>query len=224
MPTLPIKLKKIILLLAAASLNTVAMDAAKAANLFADRSNFAAQLKNVITDDYENPAYQFSMSNAEMSAVRNETRYVSTAFLNLSLIPEYDVGQHGYCAGCNGSYLMDFSATSIQQTGGVFGVGFDYVSNGAPATVYVRYVDGTSENIALGTTDWGFFGLTSSHLIQSLAFGLPDGGATDQIYVMQDNLTIGQSIAAVPEPTEALMLSAGLLALAVARRRQSKAS
>lgn len=224
MLTVANKLKTIVRLLAAASLTTVAMDAANAASLFTDRGTFEAQLKNVIIDDYEHPAYQFSMSDAQMSAVRNETRYVSTAFLNTSLVPEYDVGQHGYCAGCNGSYLMDFSATSIQQSGGVFGVGIDYVSNGAPATVYVRYADGTSENIALGTTDWGFFGLTSARRIQSLAFGLSDGGSTDQIYVMQDNLTIGQSIAAVPEPTEALMLAAGLLALAVARRRQNKAS
>lgn len=224
MPNIQTRLKKIALLAAAIGLQAVALDASSATTVYTNRSSFEAQLKDIVVDDYEHPAYQFKMTDAQMNAVRNETRYTSTLFYNTSLIPEYENGQHGYCAGCNGSYKMDFSATSISQSGGVFGVGIDYVSNGEAATVSVRYADGTSENIALTSTEWGFFGLTSSLMIQSLAFGVADGADASKMYLMQDNLSIGQSIAAVPEPAEALMLSAGLLAIAVARRRQHKAS
>lgn len=210
-----------------AGMSTSQLSYAQAAQHYTDRSSFEATLSRIIVDDYENPAYHFFMNNAQFSAVRNETRYTSTYFDNLALLAPMNAAQtdHGYCAGCNGSYRLDFSSTSIaNQQGGIFGFGMDYESSEAPVTALITYADGSTENMALPSTPWGFFGVTSARSISSVAFGLADGVPSSAIYLVQDNLTIGQAVSAVPEASELTMLVSGLTALAyLSRRRKARA-
>ena len=190
---------------------------AEAATLFNDRSLFETNLGSWIVDDYEDPAYQIGdrgngptldiHTNASMSDILGETSYESTGWSNHNLIVTWDSNSN-YCAGCNGSFLLDFTSTSMGNSLGVFGVGFD-IERGTDYYGFVTYGDGTTEDFALpGST--AFWGLTSDSLISSIHLGLSGGGSTTSRsgYLQIDNLTIG-SKTKVPEPSAIL----GLLAL-----------
>src|SRR6476659_3821144 len=56
-----------------------------------------------------------------------------------------------YCAGCNGSFILDFRHTSVGTSKGVYGVGFDFVNNGPPLyspqyTAFITFGDKSSVN------------------------------------------------------------------------------
>lgn len=192
-----------------------------------NRVDFSAGLSAYIVDDYENPNYRHgdridaptldAFSDAAMTHVVGETSYKTTGFANLNLM----VGStdHHYCAGCNGSFLLDFSSTSLTQGSGVSAVGFDFFKSSAYFAT-VSYGNGAIDNFQLSIGD-GFWGITSNQVIKSIHFGLLDGKSTTSGYLEIDNLTLGQ-IATVPEPGSVALLGLGLLGLVVGRRRLNR--
>lgn len=172
---------------------------------YSDRASFEAALGTKIVDDYENAGYVFNQSDAGMTAVLGETAYRTTGFLDHNLIFDSGGDQH-YCAGCNGSFELDFTATSVSGANGVFGVGFEFFNAGNPQyNAFITFGDGTTSNIPLALVSFAapltaFFGVTSDDLIQKIHFGLATGGTTTSGSFGLDNLTIGDS-GVVPEPT-----------------------
>ncbi|QJR34142.1 PEP-CTERM sorting domain-containing protein [Gemmatimonas groenlandica] len=187
---------------------------------YTDRASYEAQLGTMVIDDYSNPNYAFLQSNLAMSAVLGETRYTSTAFQNWNLVPN-----GYYCAGCNGSFRMDFRNTTVSSGGlGVYGVGFDFFNEESlPYSAYITFGDGTTTNLQLASAsnaDRGFFGVTSEKLVATVDIGLANGGTTQEGSYGQDNLTIGAmgSSTVVPEPSTVVLLAAGLAGLGFAGR------
>jgi hypothetical protein len=202
-----------------------------AATLYSDRATFTTVLGAHTTDDYERAGYQAGdktnlpafdiFSDTGMSAVFGQTRYKSTTFANRNYLQNFAVDTY-YCAGCNGSFILDFTSTSYGSASGVYGVGFDYASQGA--TLFITYGDGSTEDIALadkGYTPTTFFGLTDTRLLKSIAFGLSGGGAFSGAAGSAgiDDLTIG-SAAAVPAPATLALSFLSLAALVAFKRRQ----
>jgi hypothetical protein len=206
---------------------------------FSGRALFDSFLSTKIVDDFSAPGYTFLQSDAAMSAVRGETRFTSTAFSNLNL-----VNGGAYCAGCNGSFLMNFVNSSLSSGAGVFGVGFDV--NYDPGSNYVAYAtfgDGSTANLGLGA-GVGFFGLTSSSMIASIHLGLQNGGSSTGGYTVIDNLTLGRGTApvpqvqlqslsnletafgppstTVPEPASVALMAAGMMGLGLAQWRRRR--
>lgn len=193
---------------------------------YGNRTAFEATLGTIVRDDYENPGYSFHQLDAGMSAVLGETRYTATGHLNNNLVPTDSTPQHYYCAGCNGSYLMDFTSTSVSGGGGVFGVGFDYF-NGDGLVLYhafVTFADNSTADFALNQVSFGnfnFFGITSNQLIKTMHLGLANGGTTVLGSFGQDNLTLGNNGQKVPEPATLTLMGLGLAGLNLFRRRKA---
>lgn len=164
-----------------------------------NRALFEAELLpvGILTDDYSPasgyPAGWGIYNNATMNGFFGETEYFTTGFSNWNIIQSGE----NYCAGCNGSYRLNFQNTSVSIGGvGVFGAGIDILFNQSslPYHAFVTYGDGTTEDIPL-PVGASFFGLTSFDLIESIHFGLINGGTTKSGSFGQDNLTIGPSLA-----------------------------
>jgi hypothetical protein len=207
-----------------AGLALVALSApAGAAVIYTDRTTFENQLTNIITDGYDAADYTSSSYNdADMSAVIGETKYMSTGFTNLHLIVSGGV----YCSGCNGSYLLDFTATSIGTSDGVFGVGLDVFDgqNVFGTTAFVTFGDGSTMNYGIPDID-AFWGITSDLLISTIHFGLVDGGTNTNDSVQRmahDNLTIGTQAQRLPEPGSLAVFGLGLAGLGLIRRKRAK--
>lgn len=183
--------------------------------IYTDRSLFEASLGASVIDDYSNPGYVSKQSNAYMSSVLGETEYTSTGFipfaevnLVVDLLPQPN---SYYCAGCNGSFVLSFTSTSVGTPDGVFGVGFDFFNNISPLlyNAFVTFGDNSQQNIPLPYADYSnffdsFFGITSSLSVKSISFGLPNGQPTNQGSFGIDNLTIGS-----PVPGPLPLLGAG---------------
>ncbi|RYZ84046.1 MAG: hypothetical protein EOO68_32140, partial [Moraxellaceae bacterium] len=98
------------------------------------RATFTTGLSSYLIDDYEDPGYRHgdridttsldAFSDTAMTRVVGETSYKTTGFNNLNLM--VGTTNHHYCAGCNGSFLLDFSTTSLTQNNGVSAIGFDF--------------------------------------------------------------------------------------------------
>lgn len=214
------------------SLGLISAESASALSIFNDRANFQSQLGNSITDDYESAGYKTGdivdtpdldiFTNAAMDSVLGEAKYQTTTpygnnGYNLVLGSE----NRSYCAGCNGSFILDFTQASVGSASGVFGVGLDILVNSAslPYSAFVSFGDGSTQNFALSPGSQ-FFGITDNSLIKSINFGLPNGGSTTSGAFQIDNLTIG-SAQATAVPTPALL--PGLIGLGAAALRKRKA-
>ena len=170
----------------------------QAYTLFDNSTAFQSQLDTLIIDDYSNPGYKQDsqvvniLSNTEMSSVLGETQYLTTGFNNLNIILGID--NQVYCAGCNGSFLLNFTQTSVGTTLGVFGAGFD-ILYAMDYFAHVTFGDNSTQDFSLvGKT---FFGMTSELNIKSFNIGLPGGQATTIGRIAIDNLTIGSSCGSI---------------------------
>lgn len=205
---------------------------AHAAIIYSDQADFEATLGNSFIDDYSDDAYRRgdevnastfdSFSNAAISAIMGETVYRSTGFDDMNFIVGQLAGDYAYCAGCNGSFLLDFTSTSVGTDTGVFGVGLSiYGEERVFGTIaFVTFGDGSTSNFVLPAAVEGespFWGITSSALISSIHFGLEDGQTTTSSRMALDSLIIG-SASDIPEPSTLFLslLAGGLL---LARRR-----
>jgi MYXO-CTERM domain-containing protein len=160
-----------------------------------DEGTYTTDITYSVTDDYSHPAYMFIQSDAVMSAVLGETDYHTTGFANLNI-----VSGGTYCAGCNGTFELQFQTTTYGTAEGVNGVGLTVLTNSAalPYLAYITYADGTTENAPLPSS--GFWGVTAPERIERIHFGLMDGGTTqDGMSSFQiDNLIVGDYFDSTP--------------------------
>lgn len=201
-----------------------------------NRAGFEATLVSAITDDYSNAGYTTGdfqdisildlFTDAGMSAVLGETEYRSTAGAKVNLIHNQP-SNPAYCAGCNSSFELSFTSTSVGDATGVFGVGFDIERIAVTSTLFafVTFGDNTTLNVDFSSFQPGFWGITAPERIRSIHFGLADGGATQNMFFGIDNLTIGREgegpdPAPVPEPAGLGLLGLGLVAAGLQRRRR----
>ena len=200
-----------------------------------NRAGFEATLVSAITDDYSNAAYTVGdyldvpgvdlFTDAGMSGVLGETEYRSTAGSHINYVYSQFLNA-AYCAGCNGSFELSFTSTSVGDATGVFGVGFDIVDIVVPSSffAFVTLGDNTTLNVDFSSFQPGFWGITAPERIRSIHFGLADGGAEQDTFFGIDNLTIGRESEGsdptpVPEPTGLGLLGLGLVAAGLQRRR-----
>jgi MYXO-CTERM domain-containing protein len=147
---------------------------------------FQLDITSTVTDDYQNPAYVFNQSNAVMSAVFGETDYMTTGFVDWNLV----VGGGHYCAGCNGSFELQFQTTSVGNAIGVNGAGFDIASSDNTYFAYITFGDGTTDNIQLPPAGT-FWGVAAPERIERIHIGLSNGASTTGGYFELDNLIVG---------------------------------
>lgn len=206
--------RRITLLSALVISTQIAMPSQAATTIHATRTAFQAELVSSFTDSYGAelgyPTGLNILSNAAMSAIAGQTAYTTTGFQNLNI-----VGFGYYCAGCNGSFTLDFTNTSFTKDGGVYGAGFDirFNANGF-YDARVNFADGSSTLYDL-TAGLGFWGITSDLGIASIAIG-PGGNPSQAGSFGIDNLSIG----AVPEPATWALLVAGFGMIGVGLRRR----
>jgi hypothetical protein len=201
-----------------ATLAAMFVGGAQAATIHNSSGSFISAVGTAVTDGFGvaegYPAGFGIYSNSTMNAYFGETRYVTTGFANWNILQ----GGGTYCAGCNGSFLLDFTATSLGTAQGVYGVGLDILGNDSstPYFAFVTFGDDTTLNHAL-PTGTSYFGITDPLLIKSIHFGLSGGGATTGGGFFIDNLTIAAA-AQIPEPASVMLLGSALAALAILRR------
>jgi hypothetical protein len=181
---------------------------------FTDRATFLHSVGATITDGYDQPIYGYRsdtpllLTDAQMSAALNETKYRSTTATDQNLVgPVYGNNPGAYCAGCNGSFVLDFTSTSIGNARGVFGFAMDIGLNGGgvngfpsntpnPYHAFVTFGDGSQQDFTLPDVlnPFGppaFFGVVSDKEIMSAAVGGPNGALVDRsAFFGMDNLTI----------------------------------
>ncbi|MBW4687058.1 MAG: PEP-CTERM sorting domain-containing protein [Komarekiella atlantica HA4396-MV6] len=138
-----------------------------------------------------------------MSGVVGETKYKTTTPFGANgynLITAQQSGNHAYCAGCNGSFLLDFTQTTVGNALGVFGAGFD-ILYGTQYFAQVTFGDDSTQDFSLAGQN--FWGITSEKSIKGIHVGLQGGGATTSGSILIDNLTIGGA-KSVPEPASVI--------------------
>lgn len=226
------------LMLSVGILGLVVSDPLPAATVYQTRKVFDDAVGLEIIDTYEsNLGYRtplIPISDEMMTSIFGQTRYKSTGYSDHNFVYKTSLfGDSAYCAGCNGSFLLDFTRTSLGTSAGVFGVAFDIVSHlsANPYFALATFGDGSTESFSLaeyGRNGGGFFGLTSPLAIRSIHFGLADGGARRDGLFAIDNLTIASAnmpprlASAVPEPRAwlAMVMGLGLMGSAVRRARR----
>jgi len=193
-----------------------------AASIYYNSGTFFGAVGTTLTDGYGvadgYPAGFGIYNNATMSAFFGETLYQATGLNNINII----WNEH-YCAGCNGSFLLDFTATSLGTSNGVYGVGLNIQDNAAqlPYHAFVTFGDNSTLDLAL-PDGASYFGITDALLIKSIHFGLSGGGATTGGNFIIDNLTIASSgsQSQIPEPASFILLGSALAGLALLRRHR----
>ncbi len=169
---------------------------AEAANptYYADQMSFLTDITTTVTDTYDDPGYQDSQNDAQMSSVVGETDYMSTGFTNLNLV--VGIGQDPrYCSGCNGSFQLSFQTTSVGNATGVEGVGFmvDAHNVGTPFFAFITFGDGTTDNVVLPGPG-NFWAVSATERIVSIHVGLSGGVSTQNGYFEMDDLVVGDGL------------------------------
>jgi hypothetical protein len=204
------------------------LPAAKA-DTFSSSSSLIAQLGAYITDDYSNLGYATAagvakgdtaiLTDAQMTAVLGETTYTATGFPDFNLVSPAGTSTATYCTGCNASFELGFTSTSVGSSNGVFGVGFDVVIVSPNEYAFVTFGDGSTANYLLASQS--YFGITSTLGIRTIDVGLKNGGTTTSNFAEIDNLTIGGP--PVPEPAGWLLLATVVGLVALLRRNRALA-
>lgn len=195
---------------------------AGASTIFTSSASFFSSVGFYLTDDYQHLDYMTGdiedqlivdrFTNNRMSAIFGETIYRTTGFPNnypdgqTNSVAYYGVGnERYYCGGCNGSFQLDFTATSVGDGDGVYGVGLNVGGNIAsfPFYAYVIFSDNTSASFLMPIVEGGgvqknFWGITSDTKIRTIDFGGYNGAAVAMGSFLIDDLTIAASI-----PTQA---------------------
>jgi MYXO-CTERM domain-containing protein len=175
-----------------ASAVLAALEAGEAAaatpTYYADLGTFTADIPDTFTDDYAHPNYAFVQSDAVMSGVVGETDYHTTGHLNNNIV----TGEQ-YCAGCNGSFELIFTSTTLGTPDGINAVGFDIASHdlNQQYSAFITFGDGTTADIPLPGAGF-FWGVAAPERIASIHVGLAGGGSTQGGYFQMDNLVIGE--------------------------------
>ncbi|MBE7541275.1 MAG: PEP-CTERM sorting domain-containing protein [Bryobacteraceae bacterium] len=201
-----------------------------AGTIYTDRSLFEGALGATLTDSYSAadgyPSGFNIYSDSAMSAFFGETKYRTTGFPNWNMVNS-DVH---YCAGCNGSFLLDFTETSLGTASGVYGVGMAISTNsdGLPYHAFITFGDNTTLDHALPPGE-SFFGIIDPQLIRSIHLGLSGGAATTSGSFTLESLTIGSlgngngnGTVVIPEPALTAIVGLALVGLALRRRRQQR--
>src|SRR5262249_25555516 len=146
------------------------------------------------------------------------TKYKATGNADTNIVFNDGSGNHDYCAGCNGSFELDFTAASLGGPAGIQAAGFDFANfplagGPSPSFSFVTFADSSTASFSLATTSCCIpldhsFGITSTVGITMIHLGLADGGSTVTGGFAIDNLSVGA--AAVPEPSTLVMLFTGL--------------
>ncbi|MEM9454763.1 MAG: hypothetical protein AAGF11_11325 [Myxococcota bacterium] len=152
---------------------------------------FEGDIVSTVTDDYTNAGYVNNQGNVAMSAVLGETDYMSTGHNNLNLV----VGMPGdprYCAGCNGSFELSFTTTSVGNAVGVNGVGLFVQAHNMmmPYFAFITFGDGTTANIQMPPAN-SFWGVAAPERIERIHFGFSMGVSTINGYFEIDDLIVG---------------------------------
>jgi cysteine-rich repeat protein len=173
---------------------TPALASAATPLYYDDRATYEGDLSTSVTDDYEDAGYVFNQNDAVMSGILGETDYQATGHANTNLVWLSGV-DHRYCAGCNGSFRLTFTSTTVGTADGVYGVGLDVTGNdaGTPYWAFVTFADGDTDDVAL-PVGASFWAVTAPELIESIHFGLSGGGSTTAGSFHIDDLTIGDGI------------------------------
>lgn len=202
--------------------------------LYDDRTAFETALDSstMIVDGFDAAGYAagdtsnsdgFDIhSDSSMSAVLGEADFRSTGFNDWNLITQQTTNAT-YCAGCNGSFEVGFTTTSVGSSAGVFGVGVDVVSSSSAYFGLVTFGDGSTEEIWLDAA--GFYGITSDQLITSVQLGITSSelGIPTSDFIWIDNMIYGAQgdSAVVPLPATLPLLAGALIAGAAFARRRS---
>jgi hypothetical protein len=208
-----------------------------AMTIYTDEVDFNNHIGQRFTDDYDSEGYQFLQTNEQMSAVHNQTKYAATGFPDINIVSQITTGEsHYYCAGCNGSFQLDFTDTSLSDEQGIFGVGINFKHvdtsdfDGNPVVdfpdyvAYVTFGNNSVENFTLpaGLSSTEFFwAITSEDRIQTIHFGLRDGLPTQEGDFSLLDLTIGNKKSAVSEPNALLLLFLGITSILIRRKFSS---
>ena len=201
-------------------LTVLGVGSANAAVIYESRAAFDGAVGSSVTDDYQAAGYTGFIGDSAMSAVLGETDYRTTGHTDNMY------GNGIACGGCNGSWEMSFTTTSIGTATGVYGAAFDYAnSDNLPYVAFVTFGDNSTAEHALSSapipvsTTPFFFGITSDTLIKSIHLGLTGGGATQGGYFYADNLTIAAGSGSVPVPSSLALLLLGLAGIRYSRTK-----
>ena len=143
---------------------------------YGSSAGFTAAVGTQVVDGYDSPPYDAGWNlynDVTMSAFLGETDYQTTGFTNWNI-----VSGGTYCAGCNGSFRLIFTSTSVTSGGAVYGVGVDVATNTVPFYVaFITYGDATTQDVTMPASG-SFWGVTAPEGIVSVHIGLAGGGGT----------------------------------------------
>lgn len=182
---------------------------AASVQVFTDRTSFEAALSGVTVDNLDNVPLQYHYGSFQ----RPGYQYTTTGAYGCT---NSDPGcGDNSSLGFDNSYLLTYRESPVTFTfaSAVNGFGFDFSS-----PRYYDPVNASIDGVESPTTS-GFFGLVYSDARNSFTL------SQNQIYMLIDNVTAGQSASAdVPEPSMLGLMGIGVLGAALARRRKSAAS